>query len=104
MSKQRKLRNKLSFDEDEAADAVPGPPSTSTSHKKESTKPKTAALLSFGDDEESVVTKPKFKKDKSTVSKFHRGNVTPAAVAPSQRQSAGKQIAVPGHSSGTLLP
>jgi len=92
MSKQRKLRNKLSFDEDEAADAVPGPPSTSTGHKKEGSKPKTAALLSFGDDEESVVTKPKFKKDKSTLSKFHRGNLTQAAVSPSQRQAAGKHI------------
>jgi len=85
MSKQRKLRSKVSFDADEgdAADAPPPPPPASTAKKDGSSKPKKSALLSFGDDDEPISTssKPK-KKDKSAanVSKFHRG----AAVAPAQ--------------------
>jgi hypothetical protein len=79
MSKQRKLRSKLSFDADEAeaADAPPPPPPASINSKKESgSKPKKSTLLSFGDDEEPLSTSSKHKaKDKGSakVSKFSRG-------------------------------
>jgi hypothetical protein len=82
MSKQRKLRSKLSFDADEAeaADAAPPPPPTSTSGaKKDPSKPKKATLLSFGDDEEPLSTSSSSKaKKKEKVSKFHRGGAAPA--------------------------
>lgn len=88
MSKQRKLRSKLSFDADdaEAADAPPPPPPASTSSKKESgSKPKKSTLLSFGDDDEPLSTSSKHKKkDKGSakVSKFSRGAAAvPAPVA-----------------------
>eukprot|EP00775_Hariotina_reticulata_P001896 gene1896-2230_t len=94
MSKQRNLRSKLSFDNDEATDAVPAPPinisKQKDSNKKDSTKSKTAALLSFGDDEESVVAKLKSRKDKSTVSKFHRSNLAAAPAPATHRQSGGE--------------
>jgi hypothetical protein len=85
MSKQRKLRSKLSFDADEAeaADAPPPPPPASISSKKESSsKPKKSTLLSFGDDEEPLSTSSKHKKkDKGSakVSKFSRGAATVSA-------------------------
>jgi hypothetical protein len=77
MSKQRKLRSKLSFDEDEAGDAPPPPPPAAS--KKDSSKPKKSSLLSFGDDDEAALTLAKPKKDKAKVSKFHRGNVSSSA-------------------------
>jgi hypothetical protein len=93
MSKQRKLRSKLSFDADDgdAADAPPPPPPSSGASKKDSSsKPKKSALLSFGDDEEPLQTSSSKhkKKDKigaagaSKLSKFSRGTaaVVPAAV------------------------
>jgi hypothetical protein len=94
MSKQRKLRSKLSFDEDEAGDAPPPPPPAAS--KKESSKPKKSSLLSFGDDEEASLSSSKPKKDKAKVSKFHRANVSSsagdaaAAAAAPTRPSAGE--------------
>jgi hypothetical protein len=95
MSKQRKLRNKLYFDEDEAGDAPPPPPPPAS--KKYSFKPQKSTLLSFGDDEEASVSLAKPKKDKAKVSKFHRANIssstgdgTAAAAAAPTRPSSGK--------------
>jgi hypothetical protein len=98
MSKQRKLRSKLSFDEDEAGDEPPPPPPAAG--KKDSSKPKKSSLLSFGDDEEGSLALAKPKKDKAKVSKFHRANISgstsdgaTAAAAASARPSAGKLYA-----------
>lgn len=97
MSKQRKLRNKLSFDEDEGGeDKPPPPPPAEPKPKKDSSKPKKSALLSFGDDEESALAPSKAKKDKSKVSKFHRGGIAataPAAAAPAVQASSGTHVA-----------
>jgi hypothetical protein len=85
MSKQRKLRSKLSFDADEseAADAPPPPPAPTGTKKDGSFKPKKSAMLSFGDEEEPLTSSSSGKakkKDKGSAkpSKFNRG----AAAAP----------------------
>lgn len=101
MSKQRKLRNKLSFDEDEQEGDHPPPPPPPSS-KKESSKPKKSSLLSFGDDDEAALAPAKAEKEKTKVSKFHRANISsvPAvdAAAPLRPAAGAKWAANSEHS------
>lgn len=104
MSKQRKLRSKLSFDAEEETEALgdvaaaaPPPPPPAASKKESSSskdKPKKSSLLSFGDDEEPLSTSSKSKKkDRSSSgkpSKFARGPTPPAAAAADASATAHK--------------